>query len=233
MHPKKSMFLYTIFCALSLLFMGTTLSPFSFFRKKPNPITIVLDPAGDAHHSGRTIGDTTERSITMHYGEQLKKTLEDTYPHVRVIMTRLPGEVVQPLQHANFANRLAADLYISIHCYQEERIKPHWYIYSFSYGDDFIFLPSSLSLYTYDKAYLTNKQTTQRWATQIAHTLNQEPYIHHYLIKGPYRLPIKPLIGITAPAFLFEIGLKNPDDWPRAVTTTVACLAPLIAECQS
>lgn len=226
------MFLRTIVFCLALA-LPSSLVTFSFFSRKQHPMTIMLDPAGDARHVGRKLGDNFERGIALQYAEQVKATLEQHYPNVRVVLTRLPGEVEQPLQHANFANRLQADLYISIHFYQEQDVKPHWYLYCFSYGNDFMGSCSSLALYSYDRAHLSNKQTTHYWATLIKQTLNQEPYTQHYSVDGVYKIPFKPLIGIKAPAIAYEIGLKHPQDWSLAIEATTASLASIIKECQS
>ncbi len=37
--------------------------------------TIMIDPAGDAKHTGRLIGDTLERGISLQCAEQLKTAL--------------------------------------------------------------------------------------------------------------------------------------------------------------
>lgn len=219
---------------VSILIASTIALPFSFFTHRQHPFTIMLDPAGDTRHVGRTLGDSFERAVTLQCAEQLKTTLEHRFSNIRVVLTRLPGEVEQPLQHANFANRLHADLYISIHFYQEHDAKPHWYIYYFSYGDDFMVVPSSsLTLSTYDKAYLAHTKTTQRWAKLAQQVVNQDPYRNQYICNGPYKIPFKPLIGIQAPAIAYEIGLKNPEDWSRAVEVAAATIVPIITEYQA
>lgn len=216
-----------------VLVASAPLASFSFFGNKQHPITIMLDPAGDARHVGRKLDDAFERGIALQCAERLKAAIEQNYPHVRVVLTRLPGEIEQPLQHANFANRLNTDLYISLHFYQEHDTKPHWYIYTFSYGNDFVIPSSSLTFYTYDNVHRINTQVTQRWATMIKQTLNQEPYTQHFICTHVYKLPFKPLIGIKAPAIAYEIGLKKQQDWTHAIEPVVASLAPLIKECQS
>ena len=40
-----------------------------------NPFTIMIDPAGDAKHTGRLIQDTLERGISLQCAEELKKNL--------------------------------------------------------------------------------------------------------------------------------------------------------------
>jgi len=93
-------------------------------RGTQKEIIIMLDPAGDAQYAGRRIDDSFERGLTLRCAEQLKQRLEQLFPQIHVVLTRLPGETVQPLQNANFANRLSVDLYLSIHFYHETATKP-------------------------------------------------------------------------------------------------------------
>ena len=67
----------------------------------------MLDPAGDAQNPGRTIDDNFERGITLQFAEKLKEMLQEKFPTIRVVLSRTPGESLQPLQNANFANRLS------------------------------------------------------------------------------------------------------------------------------
>ena len=71
----------------------------------------MLDPAGDAQYPGRIIDDSFERGITLQCVEELQRAITRQFPHVRVVLTRFPGETCQPLQNAHFANRLDVDLY--------------------------------------------------------------------------------------------------------------------------
>lgn len=42
-------------------------------NQRTRTYTIMLNPAGDARHTGRRIDDTFERSVTLQYVEKLKK----------------------------------------------------------------------------------------------------------------------------------------------------------------
>src|SRR5579872_3367872 len=77
-------------------------------------VTIMLDPAGDARETGRIIEDSLERAVTIQFAQQLRDVLTSQLPNSTVIITRTPGEELQPLQQANFANRLPVDLYLNI-----------------------------------------------------------------------------------------------------------------------
>src|SRR5579859_5868722 len=78
-----------------------------FTQEQVKPFSIMLDPAGDAQITGRIIDDSYERGITLQLCEDIKKQLEADHPkNTRIVLTRFPGETIDPLQNANFANRL-------------------------------------------------------------------------------------------------------------------------------
>ena len=169
----------------------------------------MIDPAGDAKNTGRRIEDSFERGITMQCAEQLKQTLEQRLPNISIILTRAPGEIVHPLQNANFANQINVNLYISLHFYQEKETRPTLYIYQFSYNDTFITKSFDLSFTPYDQAHIVNFPKTGGWGKQIKRTLAQDVYQKYFTVHGIYQLPFSPLIGIQAPALGFEMGIKQ------------------------
>lgn len=175
--------------------------------------SLMLDPAGDAQHAGRMVHDTFERGITLQCAEQLKKKIESINPTIRTILTRFPGESVEPLQNAHFANRLDVDLYISIHCYQEKETKPQLSVYYVSYNDHFITKTYDVCFYPYDQAHRIQAQKTNDIVRILSTSLSQKKYARLYDFKGNHGLPIKPLIGIKSPAILIELSLKNSSDW--------------------
>ena len=191
------------------------------------PFTLMLDPAGDAHYTGRIIEDCFERGITLQVVEQLQAIIAQRFPAVRVVVTRLPGETHQPLQHANFANRLDVDLYISVHCYSESKPKSQLYMYYFSYNDPFASPPLPYALCPYDKAYLYSMHTTKNWCEMMMHVLRSSQYAPLFVCHGIYALPFAPLIGIKKPALALEIGLKQKDSWKQFVEPIIASLTPI------
>jgi N-acetylmuramoyl-L-alanine amidase len=196
---------------MKLLLSLCILSTASMFA---HPFTIMLNPAGDAKQTGRKIDDSFERGITLQCAEQLKTALEARSSNVRVVLTRFPGETLEPLQNANFANRLDVDVYISLHFYQETAIKPGVYLYTFAYGNEPTGAVSDMALYSFDKAHLLNKTMSTWWAQQMCKHLENSV---SFECKSIAALPFKPLIGIKAPAFALEIGLKNKHDWKEYV----------------
>lgn len=179
----------------------------------------MLDPAGDAKHAGRVIEDSFERGITLQFTEKLKKQLESHYPHLRVILTRFPGESLEPLQNANFANRLEVDLYISFHCYYDDLPKPELFIYYFlSDVTDSWHKPSTaLAFIPYDKAHRNKLSVTQKAAQTLQKTLKQQTFAPLFDCKGVFGIPFKPLIGISGPALGVEMSLKKKDQWMSAI----------------
>lgn len=181
------------------------------FHKKE--FVLVLDPSGDAKKTGRVIGDSFERGLTLQCAEKIKSLIEEQVSHVKIIITRLPGDIVYDLQNASLANRINADLFININFYLSTETKPTLFLYQFSYGNDFAPHQSGLSFNTYDQAYKVNKtatdEITKLFTTQLTHTT----YKNLFTLSGPHALPIKPLIGIIAPSIALEGGLKNKESW--------------------
>jgi hypothetical protein len=159
--------------------------------------TIMLDPAGDA----------------LSFAHALQMHIEQSVPGTRVILTRTANETVRPLQHANFANRLEVDLFLSLRCYEDSSTRPQLAMYTFSYGD---YAPSriqDLAFYTYDQAYLLASGTTQKYA----HTM-----------EDIFKKYAKQFDGVKAPAIGIEIGLKNKQSWQSFVVPLSEAVAEII-----
>ncbi|MFC1845680.1 N-acetylmuramoyl-L-alanine amidase [Candidatus Dependentiae bacterium] len=192
--------------------------------------SIMLDPAGDAKHTGRQIGDSLERGITLQFAEKLKKKLEKYYPDIRVILTRFPGETIYPLQNANFSNRLDVDFYLSIHFFPETKTKPDLFLYYFSYSDEFVTRVPEIFFCPYDQAHRINGATTRSCADAIAQVLTNDGHKKLFNVNGVLGLPFKPLIGVKAPAVAIEIGLKEKTDWKRYVKPIARSLEKVVTQ---
>lgn len=177
--------------------------------------TIMLDPSGDAKHTGRTIDNTFERGISLECAETLKQEITNYFPDTRVILTRVPGETLQPLQNASFANRLNIDLYLSLYFYEEQETSQRvtLYYYLNNKTTDFWHVPEQLFFYPAHQAYLLNLQTTKKLGERFLSILKNPNDIPFFKVNGLFGIPFKPLIGITAPALCLEIGLQNIKDW--------------------
>ncbi|TET05772.1 hypothetical protein E3J79_04515 [Candidatus Dependentiae bacterium] len=200
-----------------------------YSEPKPNyRMTIMIDPAANA----RIIEGCFEFGITLQCAEQLKQELEKEYRQLRIVLTRHPGQTVQPLQNANFANRLDVDFYLSIHFYQETDTKPKLSLYHFSYGNDLVNKTFDLCFYPYDQAYIFNKAQTEEWIQNMKQILSQENYAALFDVKGPYALSFKPLIGIKTPAIAIEASLRHISDWQQYIEPIITSLRPIITNYQ-
>lgn len=177
------------------------------------PFVLILDPAGDSKKTGRSIGDSFERGITLQCAEKIKEVVEQHVDNITVYITRLPGDIAGELQNASLANRLSADLFISINFCSTTESKPGLYMYQFAYGSDFAIAQQNLCLISYDQAHLKNKNESEIVGSLISAQLNQQEYHSLYTVFGPFKLPFKPLIGVTSPCLAIEAELKNKNDW--------------------
>lgn len=177
--------------------------------------TVMLDPAGDAAHAGRSIDGCFERGLTLQFTEHLKTRIENTFPSVRVVLTRFPGETLQPLQNANFANRLQVDAYISIHFYHERAHKSELYLYTYTHGQEPVCNKNtpSLSFVTYDQAHLLARNMSSKFADNAYKVFSQSCYHSLFTVKEGLQVPFKPLVGIIAPALGIEVGIRQQNDW--------------------
>ncbi len=219
-----------------IMFVPEVTAFWPFTQAPSKPFSIMLDPAGDARTPGRIIEDIKEqggyeRGVTLLLAEEIKKRLEETLgKKVRVVLTRFPGETLDPLQNANFANRLDVDAYISIHFFHQKEDTPLIYLYHFVYNPitDMWAKVHRLSFYPYDQAHLAHISKTGVWIEQCKNILRNDTYKKSFDVKGPYGIPFKPLIGVKAPAIAFEIGLKNKSDWTNYVAPLTECLNNLV-----
>ena len=212
------------FVIITILFFNTT-------KPIDHPFTIMIDPSGDAKHTGRLIHDTLERGISLQCAESLKKELMKEYKNLRVVLTRLPGETIKPLQNASFANRLDVDLYLSIYFYHEHETPAYITIYHYVENPitDFWHKPIDLCFYHVDQAHLINLQKTKEWGNQIIETLKNKtisPFFEPHQLFG---IPFKPLLGIKAPALAIEVGLRNKEDWKHIISPLINALEKVIA----
>lgn len=225
---------YLLFCLLFSTFSASAWFHNFFGPPMVKPeyiVTIMLDPAGDAQNTGRVIDDSFERTLTAHYAERLKMILEDEHSHIRVLLTREPGQTLQPLLNANYANRANVDLYIHISFYKEQSVKPSLYLYTFN-NSPIVTRHSTLAFVPYDQAHMLSYNDTQRLSTMLKKNLENEPYSKFCECKGIYATPFKPLIGIQRPALGLEIGLKTAASWGDFIEPIALSLKPIIKTIQ-
>lgn len=221
-HPYIIYYIVFIFCS------PITSYCYSFYKQpktKEEPI-IMIDPAGDTNTPGRLINESFERTITLQWARLLKSSLEQQEPNARIFITRSPTDKVEPLQNAQYANRMGCSLFISLHCYTSQEPKPVMQIYSFSYGH--IFTPQHKNpfvLYPYQQAYIRNIDSTRVYAEIIKQKFIETKQWQTY---GIYSLPCKPLIGITAPAIALEIGIAQSHLWQETINSLVESIVQIL-----
>lgn len=212
------------------LFMMSVALIFSFGEKKQVQRVVILDPAGDAKRTGRRIGDNFERGLTLQAAEKIKEMLGERAPHIKVVITRMPGDIVYDLQNASLANRIHADLFINLNFYYTQETKPTVFLYQFSYGNDFAQGESGLVLHNYDQAYLINKQVTDAMGQLFKKALAEQKYQSLFTVASLCSMPIKPLIGIVAPSIAIEAGLKNKELWHHYVEPLANAIIAVLQE---
>ena len=195
-----------------------------------NPFTIMIDPAGDAKHTGRLINDTFERGIALQCAEQLKAAIIQKFPNVRVILTRVPGETIQPLQNASCANRLGVDFYISLYFYHEPLNQGHvaLYYYLENPATDLWYQPKSLTLYQVNQAHIIHLKTTEKWGQILLKSFENKNISKFFQPRGLFGIPFTPLIGIKAPAIAIEAGLKNKQDWQQLIEAIIIAIERIV-----
>lgn len=177
------------------------------------PFVLILDPAGDVNHTGRKIDDVFERGITLQCAEKIKLILEKDNHDITVFITRLPGDTVYELQNAAFANRLNADLFISINFHQIQEARPTLDIYTFSYGDTFMHQSNHLAFYTYDTAHIKQNNRTNNIVDKLAQQLQNSHYNSLFSVTGPHAIPLKQIIGLCPASIVIDAGLKDKAGW--------------------
>lgn len=228
---------------ICLLLLGLhTLCGAWFFRYHPAPVpglatnaptstklvNLLLVPAGDARHQGRSIVHQFESSCMMALSQQLKNELETHYTAVRVLLSHGPGDIVQPWQVATMANTLDIDLVLSLHCYHEQGPKPTITLYNFSYGQDFVQKLVDLCWYEAHQAYLFAIHTTQAWISLCKNHLSGQPFAELFTVAGPFNVPFKPLIGIKVPAIGIEMSFKDDNGYQEMVNPIVQSLKQIL-----
>lgn len=200
-------------------------------EKKKKIITLMIDPAGDAQNTGRIIGDIFERGLTLQCAQKIKEQLEDEIYGIRVILTRFPGETLEPLQNAAFSNRLNADFLISINFYEEKSGISNFHIYHFVYDSltDFWSKNSSkITLTPYNQAHIKNIKQSKFISNRMHNLMKTFENSGIFSLKPVLAIPFKPLVGVTAPVIGLEIGLHNKDDWKPLVKPIVEGIKGII-----
>ncbi|MBA3954627.1 N-acetylmuramoyl-L-alanine amidase [Candidatus Dependentiae bacterium] len=236
---------YTVSLAAIACLLVSSLSGWSFFnfgssqdtkpdtqqeQPKQRLVTLMINPAGDANTSGRSFDETFERALTLRCAQELKTNLEATH-NVRVLLTRFPGETVDPLQNASFANRMQVNLYLSLHFYKAKESHHPLFFYYYS-SNPTADLPvkrsKELVFYPYNQAYKMYLKESKEYAQELYTFLKQDEKEYHLVCYPPLGIACKPLIGILAPALMCEIGIDKKEDVKQCILALNSALGTLI-----
>jgi len=190
----------------------------------------MIDPFGDSKLlTGHEIDDNFERGITLQCAEELKKQLNNVLPDIRIVLTRVPGETIQPLQNASFSNRLQADFYLSISFYHEQEIPSHVSLfYYLENTTDLWHRHNSLHFYRAEQAHLINIKTSKSIGERFLETLSNSSINSVFVTTGLFGCPYKQLIGVQAPSIAIEAGLQKKDDWKYLISSLITCIKSTI-----
>lgn len=78
--------------------------------------TVVIDAGHGGHDPGCLGSDSREKHITLSVAKRLAAAIQAAHPDLKVVLTRDTDVFVPLHERASIANRLHADLFISIHC---------------------------------------------------------------------------------------------------------------------
>ncbi len=188
------------------------------FNKKN--LTIMLDPAGDAANKGRLIDGTFERGITLQCAEYIKKTLQKDTSY-RSILTRFPGETIEPLQNAMFSNRLQADIFINVNFFWKSTEPAECFLlYYINNPSSTIWSQQTPFWVPITDAYKKNLKATILVGSTLENNIRKE-FNKTIALNPLLGAPIKPLMGLTCPAISIEIGLTK--------TTNLAKIMPALS----
>lgn len=195
----------------------------SLFSKAP---IVVIDPAGSSKDLGRVLLEGYERAETLKFARVLKDKLSKKYK-VYPVVSRSASEEILSLQIPSFSNRLGASFFLRINMYREESVKPKIFFYHLMF-DPLIDLAKRnfgvLSFIPLYQSHFINIGRTILLGTKMYEHLNQDfykKYFECYELKG---IPIKPLVGVFAPAVLLEIGICQENKWKSLVDPIVDSL---------
>ncbi|RMG99632.1 MAG: N-acetylmuramoyl-L-alanine amidase [Deltaproteobacteria bacterium] len=83
----------------------------------PTEFVVVVDPGHGGENDGCESPDGTvrEKDVTLAMARQLRAELADLLPHATVVLTREDDVTMTLAERAAFANRVGADLFVSLH----------------------------------------------------------------------------------------------------------------------
>ena len=105
---------------IALLFILSITVLLLSFTSAGNDDTIISTIVIDAGHGGRDAGTSglksKEKDIALDISKHLGRIINENMPHLRVLYTRKDDSYPTLQERSEFANKNAANLFISIHC---------------------------------------------------------------------------------------------------------------------
>lgn len=182
---------------------------------------IVLAPYADPKNPGHTINGTFERGIALQFADHLSAELMTRIPEAQVIIIK-PEENQTHLQAASYANRLQPTLVCALSFYQENSPQPQIQLYRYTHESDLPLKNRELALYPYDQAHRLYSIESKQLIQNLFDSLQATQGLH---CQAPSALPIKPLLGIAAPACSIEMGLPKDYAWQTLVEPLAESIA--------
>lgn len=179
---------------------------------RSKPLILVIHPYGDKNKTGRVIAREFERKLTRQLALHIQEILETT-GYCKVFVTHGIGALEDHEENATLANRLTADLYLDLNCFESKKIAPEIQGYFAAYNPVTDFWKKkyeSVSLPTIGHAYLKNNGVSLQRTMALFNILNQQAG-QKIFMHPPCGLPLRPLIGIETPSMIIECGIQKPE----------------------
>ncbi len=207
------------------------LSFFSFFMSTSHAYipTLILAPEGDFASSGRnhTVAATTE---CLRFAKELKQILTKNGT-LNVIIAAKNKSKTTSYQTVSLANRLKADLFLSLSMTAQDEVKPSVSLYYRSLNPLTELTTQRQrqpSLIPITEAHTHCMLGTKKKASQLYELLNVENNRKFIQTNKPLGLPLKQLTGLIVPGVFAEIGLGSHAAWKPLVKPFAESLIQLL-----
>ena len=120
---------YKILKSTICIILSAFLSVFAYAADGLRLSTVVIDPGHGGHDPGAVSADkkTYEKTITLDISKRLAARIQESYPEVKVVLTRTTDEFISLADRADKANKVDANLFISIHINAARSTSPNGY----------------------------------------------------------------------------------------------------------
>ena len=103
-----------ILLILFILMAGNSVSIASVFQAS-RQLIVVIDPGHGGKDPGAVSKSIREKDVVLGIGLKLGKLINENYPDVKVVFTRNTDVFVPLIERSRIANKIKADLFISLH----------------------------------------------------------------------------------------------------------------------